>query len=69
MFAAIYFNGSIASLGSSGTRSSQVSDLIYMNGTTDYVELYAFQASGSSKNLTSNTTGTYLCGHLARSTP
>ena len=69
MFAAIYFNGSIASLGSSGIRSSQVSDLIYMNGTTDYVELYAFQASGSSKNLTSNTTGTYLCGHLARSTP
>jgi hypothetical protein len=67
MFAAIYFNGSIASLGSSGIRSSQVSDLIYMNGTTDYVELYAYQASGSSKNLTSNTTGTYLCGHLARS--
>jgi hypothetical protein len=67
MFAAIYFNGSIASLGSSAIRSSQVSDLIYMNGTTDYVELYAYQISGSSKNLTSNTTGTYLCGNLARS--
>jgi hypothetical protein len=67
MFAAIYFNGSIASFGSSGDRSSQVSDLIYMNGTTDYVELYAYQASGSSKNLTSNAIGTYLCGYLARS--
>jgi hypothetical protein len=67
MFAAIYFNGSIASFGSSGDRSSQVSDLIYMNGTTDYVELYAYQISGSSKNLTSSANGTYLCGHLARS--
>jgi hypothetical protein len=67
MFAAIYFNGSIRSLGSSGFRSSQVSDLIYMNGTTDYVELYAYQFSGSSKNLISNSIGTYLCGHLARS--
>ena len=67
MFAAIYFNGSIRSLGSSGIRSSQVSDLIYMNGTTDYVELYAYQFSGSSKNLTSNSIGIYLCGHLARS--
>jgi hypothetical protein len=67
MFAAIYFNGSIRSLGSSGIRSSQVSDLIYMNGTTDYVELYAYQTSGISKNLTSSSIGTYLCGHLARS--
>ena len=60
-------NGVQNSLGVIGDRSSQVSDLIYMNGSTDYVELYAYQNSGSSKNLTSNSSGTYLCGYLARS--
>jgi len=67
VIAIIYKNGVQNSIGGIGDRSSQVSDLIYMNGSTDYVELYAFQGSGSSKNLTPNSDGTYLCGYLARS--
>lgn len=32
-----------------------LSDLIYMNGTTDYLELYAIQISGGSTNLNNGT--------------
>lgn len=67
VLAIVFKNGSQSSLGGIGDRSSQVSDLVYLNGTTDYVELFAFQSSGASKNLTSNVSGTYLCGYLARS--
>jgi hypothetical protein len=67
VFAVIHKNGVQNSIGGVGDRSSQVSDLIYLNGTTDYVELFAYQSSGASKNLTSNASGTYLCGCLARS--
>jgi hypothetical protein len=67
VLAIVFKNGSQSSLGGIGDRSSQVSDLVYLNGTTDYVELFAFQSSGASKNLASNVSGTYLCGYLARS--
>jgi hypothetical protein len=67
VLAVVFKNGSQSSLGGIGDRSSQVSDLVYLNGTTDYVELFAFQSSGASKNLASNVSGTYLCGYLARS--
>jgi hypothetical protein len=67
VLAIVFKNGSQSSLGGIGDRSSQVSDLVYLNGTTDYVELFAFQSSVASKNLASNVSGTYLCGYLARS--
>lgn len=49
----VFKNGSIYSIGSqtannsSGVASS-VSVLVYLNGSTDYVELYGFQTSGGS---------------------
>jgi hypothetical protein len=36
---------------SGGFNGSQVSDVFYMNGSTDYLEPYALQNSGTSKNL------------------
>ena len=67
--AIIYKNGSSASSGShcnQPTFSSNSSDLIYMNGTTDYLELYAIQASGTTQTVTATATGTFLSGFLAR---
>ena len=71
----IYKNGtSIAS--SSGTANANVysgltvSTLVYCNGSTDYIELYAFQNQGTYSALSGifvNGDATYLSGFLARS--
>jgi hypothetical protein len=47
----IYKNGAVYKYGSQTPNSvnvagSVVSSMVYMNGTTDYVEIYAYQASG-----------------------
>ena len=51
----LYKNGSEFKRGtqgdSVGVLQNIISALIYFNGTTDYVELYTLQASGSSQNL------------------
>jgi hypothetical protein len=65
--ALIYLNATGVTIGSGGTRSSQVSDLIYMNGSTDYVELYAFQSSGTTQNTIAVSASTYFTGCLIRS--
>ena len=58
----IYKNGSslcicsYADQGAIGAPSSQGSDIVYMNGTTDYLELYAF--NGHSSALTLYVSGT-----------
>jgi hypothetical protein len=45
----------------------QMSGLMYMNGTTDYVELYVYQASGSTATTSANGPGyTYFQGCLLR---
>jgi hypothetical protein len=68
--ALIYKNGSFIAGGSHAdspdSRSSTVSDLIYLNGTTDYVELYANQFSGGNKTVRSGQPWTWLSGFLAR---
>jgi hypothetical protein len=52
---AIYKNGSSvftsASTSTSGGASTSVSGVVFMNGTTDYLELYTYQGSGGSANL------------------
>jgi hypothetical protein len=63
-----YKNGSIASyvvLASANSNGVQAngSALIYCNGSTDYVELFAFQNSGGSLNVSSVS---YFQGFLAR---
>jgi hypothetical protein len=44
-----------------------VTGLVYMNGTTDYVELYAYNGSASAYNSQTGATYTFLKGFLARS--
>ena len=71
--AAIYKNGSVAAQGVRAPAfgdefASQVSDLIYLNGTTDYVELYGFIAAGSvNENFINGTSVTYFQGVWIRS--
>lgn len=55
-------SGSAASSG----QSANVSALVYLNGTTDYVEFYAYQNSGGSINTTQGAAYTYFQGFLAR---
>lgn len=43
--------GTIDTQGATGYSSSSASDLIYMNGTTDYLELYAFNSHSSALTL------------------
>lgn len=69
---ALYKNGTkvadIAWTQGNSTNFAEVSGgyLISMNGTTDYLELYAYQNSGSTLN-TDGGTGTYFQAFLARS--
>jgi len=54
---AIYKNGSWFKTGSGGSLSYyQTSALIYMNGSTDYLEVYAYQSSGSSLTVVASNT-------------
>jgi hypothetical protein len=68
VLAIIFKNGSQHTIGSGNSnRSSQVSDLIYMNGSTDYIELMGYQTTGSTQIIPINPDGVYLSGFLARS--
>lgn len=47
--------------------TATTSQLIYLNGSTDFVEIYAYQGSGTTYNLTnSNSFGVSVSGFLAR---
>jgi hypothetical protein len=70
---AIYKNGSQLKqtvLGTNGTliniSSGIISSLIFMNGSTDYVELYAYEVNAVSPTCVSGATNTYFSGFLAR---
>ena len=64
-------NGGDHSYGSGQVSStairSSVSDIIEMNGTTDYIELFAFQNTGNSINSQIGSNTTYMSGCLIRS--
>jgi hypothetical protein len=66
--AAIYKNGSLFKRGFSTSTNGigQVSVLIYMNGTTDYIELYTF-AAGTTPTISNNNTLTWFQAALVRS--
>jgi len=62
LYGAIYKNGAGASvtgfqLGSLDTFSPVANDIIYMNGTTDYVEGYVYDQAATSRNIISSPTG------------
>jgi len=65
-FVAIYKNGSVARFGSVNTVDrSQISAYIYLNGTTDYIELYGRVATG--QILDAASTNTFFQASLVRS--
>lgn len=50
----------------SGTGGGMVSSIVYMNGTTDYLEFYAYQQTGSSVPLIGGSAFTVFNGALVR---
>ncbi len=64
LYAAIYKNGSQISRGNDTASgfSVQVTDLVYLNGSTDYVELWGF--TGNSAFTPSDSTTVYFAGAL-----
>lgn len=64
---AIYKNGTIYAAGTArasgtGEQSCNVLAFVAMNGSTDYLEAYGFQGSGSNKDISGNTAGTFFGG-------
>jgi hypothetical protein len=68
---AVYKNGASFKRGSqsktSGAGTQVVSCLVFLNGSTDYVELFGNQDSGAATNSQAGVDFTYFQGYLARS--
>jgi hypothetical protein len=61
----IYKNGSVYKAAYLSTYGAPtLSAMVYFNGSTDYIELYA--NLGTSQNLTADSVRTYMSGFLAR---
>ena len=70
ILSSIYKNGSEYSRGvqtASYGQSTYAAGLVYLNGSTDYVELYGYHSLGSNNDVNSSTFLTYFNGFLARS--
>jgi hypothetical protein len=67
MIPEIYRNGSL-SIGTparasiTGDQGAATVAPVSMNGTSDYLEAFAYQSSGVNKNIGGNATATYFCG-------
>jgi hypothetical protein len=69
--AIIYKNGSAYAWGTAVATTSMyptasVSSLIYLNGSTDYIEMYVYNGAGATVSTNGNSTYTYLTGALVR---
>jgi hypothetical protein len=66
----IYKNGSIFKLGndtaSNNTLGITLSTLVYLNGSTDYIEFYVYQGSGTSQALDNSSTSNFFQACLLR---
>ena len=68
----LYKNGSWVVRGmqqyntATATRVVNLSYLVYMNGTTDYLEIYGYQSSGTTKNISGSSRYTNFQAFLAR---
>jgi hypothetical protein len=58
-------DGSFNTGGTDGTQSV-VSTLIYLNGTTDYIEMYCYQNTGTAKNTGTGATSTFFQAVMVR---
>jgi hypothetical protein len=74
IIAVIYKNGTEYAYGSNFSVASSnhyimsnVSTVVYFNGTTDYVEIYGYQSTGSSLNVVNEARFTYFSGAMIRS--
>lgn len=65
--ASLYASGSNTYIAGQQIQQSVVSNLIYMNGTTDYLELYGVAYGGGSLTVVGSYPYTYMTGFLARS--
>jgi hypothetical protein len=68
--AVIRKNGSDESYGCpqvAGSIRSNVSDIVYLNGSSDYVELFAYHTAGANRTIVNNSVQTYFSGCLIRS--
>lgn len=69
---AIYKNGGATKVGCASLfmsgfgQATQATALVYCNGSTDYIEAYAFQATGSSQTTYGSSSSQYLQGILLR---
>jgi hypothetical protein len=54
------------SIGTNSGCASAVSCLVYLNGSTDYIELFGFQNTGSSQDMTASQSSTYLQASMVR---
>lgn len=59
-----YISTYSAGTGIAGGQSYQISGLIYLNGSSDYVQCYYVQSSGGTT--TTNSSLSYFCGSMAR---
>ena len=72
LVAYLYKNGNIVRSGPlinanvSAFPTANVSSMVYMNGTTDYLEIYGFQFSGFTQNTGTSYYETYFNGSLVR---
>lgn len=67
VFCALFKNGSETNRGCGGVLNSPtVSAIIYMNGSTDYVELYAYQNTGSSQTNGNGASENYFQASMVR---
>ena len=69
--AELYKNGSIIKrtvgfYNANNTYAANVSCLVYMNGSTDYIELYGYQNSGSNKPTYNDSRFTWFQAHLVQ---
>lgn len=69
-FITVYKNGAKFKTGTdaniAGPISHVISTLIYLNGTTDYIEAYAYQGSGGSLTIASSAPDTYFQASMTR---
>lgn len=68
LYIGVYKNGAIYSavqVNTSGNldTSLYIGSIVYLNGSTDYIELYVYQGSGSNKSISGNAVLTYFCGN------
>jgi len=61
-----YKNGTVSTGSAAVYNQAEVSALVYLNGSTDYVELWAYQASGGAVNTTIGIQNTYFQGIFIR---